>query len=35
MNVVFELRVKSFRKLLKDVACLTSEGKLFHRTAAL
>ena len=22
MNVVFELRVKSFRKLLKDVACL-------------
>ena len=34
MNTVFELEV-SFRKPVKDFACLTSVGKLFHRTAPL
>ena len=33
MNAVFELEVNSLRKLVKDVACLTSVGKLFHRAA--
>ena len=33
MNGVFELEVNSFRKLVKDFACLTSVGKLFHRRA--
>ena len=30
MNAVFKLEVNSFRKLVKDFACLTSEGKLFQ-----
>ena len=33
MNAVFELEVNSFGKLVKDFACLTSVGTLFHRTA--
>ena len=33
MNAVLELEVNSFRKLVKDFACLSSDGKLFHRTA--
>ena len=35
MNAVFELEVTSSRKQVKDFACLTSVGKLFHRTALL
>ena len=35
MNAAFELEVNSFRKPVKDFACLTSVGKLFHRTAPL
>ena len=35
MNAVFELEVNSFRKLVKDFAWLTSEGKLLQRTAPL
>ena len=35
MNAMFKLEVNSFRKLVKDFACLTSVGKLFHRTAPL
>ena len=35
MNAMFELEVNSFRKTVKDFACLTSVGKLFHRTAPL
>ena len=35
MNAVFELEVNSFRKPVKDFACLTSVGKLFVRTALL
>ena len=35
MNAVFELEVNSCRKLVKDLACLMSEGKLFYRTAPL
>ena len=35
MNAVFELEVNIFRKLVKDFSCLTSEGKLFQRTAPL
>ena len=35
MNAVFDLEVNSFRKPIKDFACLTSVGKLFHRTAPL
>ena len=35
MNAVFELEVNSFRKPVKDFACLTSVGKLFPRTAPL
>ena len=31
MNAVFELEVNSLRNLVKDFACLTSVGKLFHR----
>ena len=30
MTAVFKLEVNSFRKLVKDSACLTSEGKLFQ-----
>ena len=30
MNAVFELEVNRLRKQLKDLACLTSVGKLFH-----
>ena len=33
MNAVLKLEVNSFRKLVKDFACVTSDGKLFHRTA--
>ena len=35
MNAVFKLEVNSFQKPVKDFACLTSVGKLFHRTAPL
>ena len=35
MNTVFELEVNSLRKPVKDFACLTLVGKLFHRTAPL
>ena len=35
MNAVFELQVNSLRKLVKYFACITSVGKLFHRTALL
>ena len=35
MNAVFELEVNSSLKLVKDFACLTSVGKLFHRTGPL
>ena len=38
MNSVFELQVevRQFEKaIVKDFACLTSEGKLFHKTAPL
>ena len=35
MNAVFDLEVNSFRKPVKDFGCLTSVGKLFHRTASL
>ena len=35
MNALFELVVNSFRKLVKDFAYLTSEDKLFDRTAPL
>ena len=35
MNAVFDLEVNSFLKPIKDFACLTSVGKLFHRTAPL
>ena len=35
MNAVFELEVNSFRKPVKDFACLTSVGKLFHKIASL
>jgi len=35
MNAVFELEVSSFRKPVKDFACLTSVGKLFRGTAPL
>ena len=35
MNAVFELEVNTFRKLVKDFAYLTPEGKFFHRTAPL
>ena len=35
MNAVFKLEVNSFRKLVKDFACLTSVDKLFHKTAPL
>ena len=35
MNAVFELEVNSCRKLVKDLVCLMSEDKLFHRTALL
>ena len=35
MNAMFELEVKSLQKLVKDFACLTSVGKLFHRTTLL
>ena len=29
MNAMFELEVNSFRKTVKDFACLTSVGKLY------
>ena len=35
MNAVFELEVNCLRKLVKDFACLTSVGKLFHRTISI
>ena len=35
MNAVLELEVNSFRKPVKDFACLTSVGKFFHGTAPL
>ena len=35
MNAVFELEVNNSLKLVKDFACLTSVGKLFHRRAPL
>ena len=35
MNAIFHLEVNSFRKLVNDFVCLTSVGKLFHRTAPL
>ena len=31
MNAVFALEVNSLRKQIKDIACLTSVGKLFRR----
>ena len=34
MNAVSEL-IKNRRKLVRDVACLTVEGRLFQRTAPL
>ena len=35
MNAVFVLDVNSFRKPVTDFACLTSVGKLLHRTVTL
>ena len=35
MNAVFELEVNCLRKLVKDFACVTSVGKLFHRTISI
>ena len=35
MNAVFEIEVNSLQKLVKDFACLTPVGKMFHRTAPL
>ena len=34
MNAVSEL-IKNRRKLVRDVACLAAEGRLFQRTAPL
>ena len=35
MNAVSQLEVNSCRKLVEDLACLMSAGKLYRRTAPL